>query len=40
MKEFSHVFTGDNDAGRCKSCRSDNIKRIIKRQSKAKGIYY
>jgi putative FmdB family regulatory protein len=39
MKEFSHVFTGSNDAARCISCRSTDIKRIVKRH-KIKGIYY
>jgi len=39
MKEFSYVSTGDNDAERCVSCRSNNIKRIVKTR-KLKGIYY
>ena len=39
MKEFSHVFTGGNDANRCKSCRSDDIKRVVRR-TKLKGLYY
>ena len=30
MKEFSHVFIGGNDAERCTSCRSTDIKRIVK----------
>ena len=37
MKEFSHVFTGGNDAGRCKSCLSNDIKRIVKTH-KIRGI--
>jgi len=37
MKEFSHVFTGGNDANRCKSCHSDDIKRLVKTY-KIKGI--
>jgi DNA-directed RNA polymerase subunit RPC12/RpoP len=39
LKEFSHVFTGGNDAERCVSCRSNNIRRIVKTR-KLKGIYY
>lgn len=38
MKEFSHVFTGHNDLSRCKSCSSDDIKRLATK-NKIKGIY-
>ena len=31
MKEFSHVFTGGNDATRCTSCRSTDIKQIFRK---------
>jgi rRNA maturation endonuclease Nob1 len=33
-KEFSHVFTGGNDANRCKYCGSDDIKHIIRKQKR------
>ena len=31
LKEFSHVFTGGNDAKRCVSCSSDDIKHIVRK---------
>jgi len=39
MKEFSHVFTGSNDATRCKICSSPDIKRVVRR-TKLNRIYY
>jgi hypothetical protein len=32
MKEFSYVSTGENDAKRCVLCRSDDIKRIVRKK--------